>query len=73
MDDNQFSLSFTDDNKTISFNFSAATWPEALEEFTSLISAAYGYSIKDQVAIKKRPFLNSSNEWTGPVFDEEAF
>ena len=73
MDDNQFSFSFTDEKRNISFNFSVETWPEALEEFVSLIGAAYGYNIKDQVAIKKSPFLNSSNEWTGPVFDEEAF
>ena len=73
MDDNQFSLSFTDENKTISFNFSATTWPEALEEFVSLINAAYGYNIKDQVAIKKSPFRVDPSAWTGPLFDEEAF
>lgn len=73
MDDNQFSFSFSDEKRNITFNFSVETWPEALEEFTSLISAAYGYSIKDQVAIKKRKFLSGTQEWTGPVFDEEAF
>lgn len=73
MYDNQFSLSFIDEanDKSISFNFSASTWHEALEEFTSFIGSAYGYSIKDQAAIKKSPFRIDPSVWTGPIFDEE--
>ena len=71
MDNNCFNLSYDDGVKQVTISFEATTWPEALEEFTSLIGVAYGYSIKDQVAIKHSPYRVSSESWTGPVFNEE--
>ncbi len=66
-----FSFAYSHGNKHVNISFEAETWPEALEEFVALINAAYGYSIKDQVAIKESPFRNSSEAWTGPIFNEE--
>lgn len=66
-----FRFAYSNGNKHINISFEADTWPEALEEFTTFIGAAYGYSIKEQVAIKEGPFRNSSEAWTGPIFNEE--
>ena len=66
-----FRFAYSNGNKHINISFEADTWPEALEEFTSLIGAAYGYSIKDQVAIKQSPYRVNSESWTGPVFNED--
>ena len=66
-----FSFSYEHDNKTVHVSFETETWTEALEEFTSFISAAFGYSIKDQVALKESPFRFNSEAWSGPVFNEE--
>lgn len=66
-----FSFSYEHGGKTVHVSFETETWTEALEEFTSFISAAFGYSIKEQVAIKDSPFRNSSEAWTGPIFNEE--
>jgi len=66
-----FSFSYEHDNKTVHVSFETEIWTEALEEFTSFISAAYGYSIKDQVALKESPFRLNSEVWSGPIFNED--
>ena len=66
-----FSFAYSHGNKHVNISFEAETWPEALEEFVSLITAAYGYSIKEQVAIKESPFRVNAAVWSGPVFNEE--
>ena len=66
-----FTFTFSNDNKNVTISFEAETWSEALEEFTSFIGAAYGYSIKDQVALKESPFRFNSETWSGPVFNED--
>ena len=66
-----FSFSYEHGGKTVHVSFETETWTEALEEFTSFISAAFGYSIKDQVALKENKYRYNSEIWTGPVFNEE--
>ena len=66
-----FSFSYEHDNKTVHVSFETDTWTEALEEFTSFIGASFGYSIKDQVALKENKYRYNSEIWTGPVFNEE--
>lgn len=66
-----FSFAYEHGGKHVNISFEAETWTEALEEFTSFIGAAYGYSVKDQVALKESPFRFNSEAWSGPVFNEE--
>jgi len=66
-----FSFYYQHGGKTVTVSFETETWHEALEEFTSFISAAFGYSIKDQVALKESPFRLDSEAWSGPIFNEE--
>ena len=66
-----FSFSYEHGNKTVHISFETDTWTDALEEFTSFIGAAFGYSIKDQVALKTSEIRLDSEIWTGPVFNEE--
>ena len=66
-----FSFAYSHDNKHVNISFETETWTEALEEFTSFINAAFGYSIKDQVALKQNKYRLDSEVWTGPVFNEE--
>lgn len=66
-----FSFSYEHGGKQVNISFETETWTEALEEFTSFINAAFGYSIKDKVAIKQNPFGYTSDVWSGPIFNEE--
>ena len=66
-----FSFSYEHGGKQVNISFETETWTEALEEFTSFIGAAFGYSVKDQVALKESPYRFNSETWTGPVFNEE--
>ena len=59
------------EDRSVYVSFSPGdTWPEVLEQFVSFMSNVYGYDIRDQVAIERRPFF-PHDEWTGPVFDPE--
>jgi len=71
IDNEFFTFSYNNGSKNVTVSFEAKTWPEALEEFTSFIGAAFGYSIKDQVALKDNKYRYNSEIWTGPVFNEE--
>ena len=66
-----FSFAYEHGGKTVHVSFETETWTEALEEFTLFINAAFGYSIKDQVALKENKYRFDSEIWTGPVFNEE--
>lgn len=66
-----FSFAYEHGGKTVHVSFETETWTDALEEFTSFIGAAFGYSIKDKVGLKENPFGYTSDVWTGPVFNEE--
>lgn len=68
-----FSFAYSHDNKHVNISFETETWTEALEEFTSFINAAFGYSIKDQVALKANKYRINSETWSGPVFDGEEY
>ena len=57
--------------KSVSVSFEADTWTEALEEFISFMGAAYGYSIRDKIAVDMSPYAVNSDSWTGPVFNPE--
>ena len=59
------------EDRSVYVSFSPGdTWPEVLEQFVSFMNNVYGYDIRDQVAIERRPFF-PHDEWTGPVFDPE--
>lgn len=66
-----FSFAYEHGGKQVNISFETETWTEALEEFTSFINAAFGYSIKDQVALKENKYRIHSEVWSGPVFNEE--
>ena len=68
-----FSFSYEHGGKQVNISFETETWTEALEEFTSFISASFGYSIKDQVALKANKYRINSEVWSGPVFDGEEY
>jgi len=53
-------------------SFEADTWPQAVEQFTSFLGAVFGYSIKDQVALKTSKY-RLSDDWSGPVFDGDEW
>tara|TARA_R110000868_G_scaffold255653_2_gene512230 strand:+ start:481 stop:717 length:237 start_codon:yes stop_codon:yes gene_type:complete len=72
MDNDCFTFSYDNGVKRVTVSFDALTWPEALEEFTSFISASFGYSIKDDVAIKTSNF-RLTGDWSGPVFDGDEW
>ena len=67
-----YSFEYSDgDARHLSMSFAPGdTWPEVLEQFVSFMSNVYGYDIREQVAIERRPFF-PHDEWSGPVFNPE--
>ena len=70
-DNDSFTFSYSNGAKNVTVSFEAETWIEALEEFTNFINAAFGYDIKDKVALKENKYGFNSESWSGPVFNEE--
>ena len=71
MDKEIFTFTYTDgDSRSFEMSFEADTWPQAVEQFTSFLGAVFGYSIKDQVALKTSKY-RLSDDWSGPVFKDE--
>lgn len=67
MNNETFSFCFNSDGQDINMVFEATTWLEALTKFKSLIQAAYGYSIEDQISVHHNDYDGS---WTGPIFGD---
>jgi hypothetical protein len=48
-----------------------ATWTQVLQEFLDFLGGIYGYSLKDQVAVKFKPH-RAQEDWSGPTFETPA-
>lgn len=71
MDKEMFTFTYTDgESRSFEMSFEADTWPQAVDQFTSFLGAVFGYDIKDQVALKTSKY-RLSDDWSGPVFNED--
>jgi hypothetical protein len=46
-----------------------ATWTSVLENFLDFLGGIYGYSLRDQVAVKFKPHRDKQ-DWSGPTFGD---